>query len=71
MKNVSKAIGETPKTRRFYPELFKMTNFVSAKTYQLNENKLKCTVRRVCVCMCVCVCVCVCVFIPFYRKGFS
>ena len=47
MKNVSKAIGESPKTRRFYPELFKMTDFVSANTYQLNEIKLKCTVCRV------------------------
>ena len=63
MKNVSKAIGESPKTRRFSPELFKMTDFVSANTYQLNENKLKCTVCRVCVC--------VCVFIPFHRRGFS
>ena len=47
MKNVSKAIGESPKTRRFSPELFKMTDFVSANTYQLNEIKLKCTVCRV------------------------
>ena len=44
---MSKTIGETLKTRRFYPELFKMTDFVSANTYQLNENKLKCTVCRI------------------------
>ena len=44
---MSKTIDETLKTRRFYPELFKMTDFVSANTYQLNENKLKCTVCRI------------------------